>query len=122
MAYRTVVFAQDMVIGWSWIAFAILGNGAGLIETLEAQFPPSLGIWFELSMFIAGVLILIAIGKNKLFVPAFVFSSFVAISAFFASLTVAGDSALYPAVWAMMAFVSITQAIRRAKGWDSDGT
>lgn len=123
-AYKhTIVYSQEIVLGWAWIAFAFLGNNAPLISTLQVEYMALADI-FGLAFLGAGLFLLIAVAKQKLFFPAFVFSSFVAIGSFCGSIGVdaADASMLYPATWALIAFVSITQAIRYWHDWnDPDG-
>ena len=119
-AYKhTVVYSQEIVLGWAWVAFAFLGHNAPLIFTLQVEYA-KIADMFEVGFFISGLLLLIAVAKQKLFFPAFVFSAFVAVGAFWGSIGVdtAEASALYPATWALFAFVSITQAIRHWHDWD----
>ena len=119
-AYRhTIVYSQEIVFGWAWIAFAFLGDNAPLISTLQVEYP-ALASMFEWGFLIAGVLMIIAVSKPKLLFPAFVFSSFIAFGALAGSIGVDGADAslLYPATWVLFAFVSITQAIRHYHDWD----
>lgn len=123
-AYKhTIVYSQEIVLGWAWIALAFLGDNAPLISTLQVEYP-TLASMFEFAFLGAGILLLVAVARQKLFFPAFVFSSFVAIGSFCGSIGVdaADASILYPATWALFAFVSITQAIRHWHDWnDPDG-
>ncbi len=122
-AYKhTIVYFQEIVLGWAWVAFAFLGGHPPLISTLQVEYP-TLASMFEFAFLTAGILLLVAVAKQKLFFPAFVFSSFVAVGAFWGSIGVIGVDAadaslLYPATWALFAFVSITQAIRHWHDWD----
>lgn len=123
-AYKhTIVYSQEIVLGWAWVAFGLLGSNAPLISTLQLEYP-TLASMFEFAFLTAGILLLVAVARQKLFFPAFVFSSFVAVGAFLGSIGVdaADASLLYPAIWALVAFVSITQAIRHYHDWtDVDG-
>lgn len=124
-AYRhTIFYSQEIVLGWAWVAFSFFGENAPLISTLQTGYP-ALASMFELAFLIAGVLLLVAIAKPKLLFPAFVFSSFVSVGALAGAIGVeaANASLLYPAIWTLFAFVSITQAIKHWHDWNSpDGT
>jgi hypothetical protein len=119
-AYRhTIVYSQEIVLGWAWVAFSFFGENAPLISTLQVQYPP-LASMFEIAFLVAGALLLVAIAKPKLLFSAFVFSSFVSIGALAGAIgvEVANASILYPMTWTLFAFVSITQAIRHFHDWD----
>ena len=123
-AYKhTIVYSQEIVLGWAWVAFGLLGSNAPLISTLQLEYS-TLADVFSVAFITTGVFMLIAIAKPKLLFPAFVFSSFVSIGALIGSIGVDSFDAspLYPATWALFAFVSITQAIRHYHDWtDVDG-
>lgn len=116
---RMTVYSQEIVMGLAWLAFAFFSTNAPLINTLEVEYP-SIDTIFHFGFAGAGALLLVAVWKHDLFFPAWVFSSFIAVSTFVAAVGVEGiySSILYPVTWALFAFVSITQALRHY--WSDD--
>lgn len=106
--YNTVYFAHELVLGWAWIAFGVLS--ATITQVLDTQYPVIQDL-FHIGFVTTGVFMLIAVAFSKLMLPAYVFSAFVASATLIASLGT-DSSLLYHVTWALIAFLSITQAIR----------
>lgn len=117
----TITYSQEIVLGLAWIAFGFIVDDP-LVATLQIEYP-SATLLFQLAFTVAGVFMLVAAGYHKLLMPAFVFSSFVALGALIASLGVdpASTSVIYPITWVLLLLISSTQAFRHFKGWTDIG-
>lgn len=117
---RVIVYSQETVTAFAWLAFAFTFDDAPLVGTLESQYPGAVLV-FHFAWALAGVFLLMAVTKPKLFISAWAFSAIVALCTHLATVTVVEDgnySILYPITWGLFFLLSATQTIRHY--WQDD--
>lgn len=120
---RVIIYSQELVTALAWLAFAFTFDDAPLVGTIEAQYPGAV-LLFHFAWALAGIFLMMAVIKPKLFISAWAFSAVVAICTHIATVTVVEDgnySILYPITWGLLFLLSISQTIKHYWQDDDDG-
>lgn len=109
---RVMIFrSEEIVMGFLWLTFAILGSQSRMISTLESTYP-ILAEVFHLAWLVAGLMLLASGFNTKIAMPSWVFSGVISLGTLSLSSNPIIQSDLYSASWLLLAFISFAQSAK----------